>query len=101
VQTGCLGALFAVLTLWRGSIWPAIAAHAGINVTGYLLILALESQLGGDLLIGTGERDGLAQRVEVHLREHCHAEGLHRQHSLRGIRRRIRLLRNGLRKGLR
>jgi len=45
VQTACLGALFAVLTLWRGTIWPAVAAHAGINVVGYLLILALGSRL--------------------------------------------------------
>lgn len=54
LQTSCIGALLAGLTLWRGSIWAAITCHALIDVvgiTGVLLYQYLMSQAeaGGSL----------------------------------------------------
>ena len=33
VKTGVLGAIFALIYLWTGSLWPSILAHATIDLT--------------------------------------------------------------------
>lgn len=36
VQTGLIGLIFALLTLWRRSLWPAIVAHAVMDAGAFL-----------------------------------------------------------------
>ena len=41
LQTSFLGAILAVLTVWRKSLWPAMACHAGIDMVGIFLVLII------------------------------------------------------------
>lgn len=61
--TGVAGLLFGALTLYSGSLWPALIAHVAVNLHGFTL--------GGERLrrdsveVGADARHGLAQRVGV------------------------------------
>ena len=41
VQTSFLGLILALLCVWRKSLWPAMACHAGIDMAGMYLVLIL------------------------------------------------------------
>lgn len=45
VQTAALGAILAGLAVWRRTIWPAIACHAGIDTVGISLVILLKPLL--------------------------------------------------------
>lgn len=50
LQTSLLGAILALLAIWRKSLWSAMACHAGIDMVGIFLVLIitrLTSLLGG------------------------------------------------------
>ena len=41
LQTSFLGAILALLAVWRKSLWPAMACHAGIDMVGIFLVLII------------------------------------------------------------
>jgi membrane protease YdiL (CAAX protease family) len=41
MQTTIAGVVLGALTVWRGSLWPAIGAHLAIDAFGLLVIKAL------------------------------------------------------------
>jgi membrane protease YdiL (CAAX protease family) len=41
-----LGAIFGLLVLWSGTIWPAVAAHAANNIIGSTLLLEAAQRRG-------------------------------------------------------
>ncbi len=45
VQTTMAGLVLGVITVWRGSLWPAIGAHLAIDAFGLLVIKALTRTL--------------------------------------------------------
>jgi membrane protease YdiL (CAAX protease family) len=44
-QTTVAGLALGTLAVWRGSVWPAVAAHLAIDAFGLLLLQALKSAL--------------------------------------------------------
>ena len=54
VQTTTAGIVLGAVTVWRGSLWPAIGAHLAIDTFGLLVIKALTRTLSGG--IGGGFR---------------------------------------------
>jgi membrane protease YdiL (CAAX protease family) len=44
-QTTVAGVALGTLAVWRGSVWPAVAAHLAIDAFGLLLLQALKSAL--------------------------------------------------------
>ena len=46
LQTFAIGVVLASVAAWRGSIWPCILAHAGIDSIGLLALPLLKHQLG-------------------------------------------------------
>jgi membrane protease YdiL (CAAX protease family) len=52
IQTTTAGIVLGALAIWRGSVWPAIAAHLAIDAFGLLVIKVLARAL--DLGAGTG-----------------------------------------------
>jgi membrane protease YdiL (CAAX protease family) len=58
-----LGALFGLLVLWTGSLWPAIAAHAANNLIGAALLVYTTERPQAL----SGERGDLAQTVALGL----------------------------------
>jgi membrane protease YdiL (CAAX protease family) len=44
-QTSIVGMVLGLLTLWRGSIWPALVAHVGIDAFGLVMIKVLKPTL--------------------------------------------------------
>jgi len=47
VQTTTAGIVLGAVTVWRGSLWPAIGGHLAIDAFGLLAIKALTRTLGG------------------------------------------------------
>jgi membrane protease YdiL (CAAX protease family) len=47
MQTTMAGTVLGALTLWRGSVWPAIGAHLAIDAFGLLMIKFVARALGG------------------------------------------------------
>lgn len=45
-QTFAIGVVFGVVAAWRGSVWPCVLAHAGIDAIGLLALPLLKEQLG-------------------------------------------------------
>jgi len=45
LQTGMVGLVLGALTVWRGSLWPAVIAHAGIDGFGLFAIRVLKPLL--------------------------------------------------------
>jgi membrane protease YdiL (CAAX protease family) len=49
VQTTTAGIVLGAVTVWRGSLWPAIGAHLAIDTFGLLVIKALTRTLSGGI----------------------------------------------------
>jgi len=49
VQTTTAGVVLGAVTVWRGSLWPAIGAHLAIDTFGLLVIKALTRTLSGGI----------------------------------------------------
>jgi membrane protease YdiL (CAAX protease family) len=47
MQTTTAGIVLGAVTVWRGSLWPAIGAHLAIDTFGLLVIKALSRALSG------------------------------------------------------
>jgi uncharacterized protein len=52
MQTTTAGIVLGALTVWRGSLWPAIGAHLAIDTFGLLIIKAAVRSLGGAVVLG-------------------------------------------------
>ncbi len=55
MQTTLAGLVLGMLTVWRGSVWPAIGGHVAIDTFGFIVIKALARALG------TGAGGGIAR----------------------------------------
>jgi membrane protease YdiL (CAAX protease family) len=49
MQTTIAGIVLGAVTVWRGSLWPAIGAHLAIDTFGLLAIKALTRALSGGI----------------------------------------------------
>jgi membrane protease YdiL (CAAX protease family) len=49
VQTTTAGIVLGAVTVWRGSLWPAIGAHLAIDAFGLLVIKAVARTLSGGI----------------------------------------------------
>jgi CAAX protease family protein len=49
MQTTTAGLVLGAVTVWRGSLWPAIGAHLAIDTFGLLVIKAVARTLSGDI----------------------------------------------------
>ena len=54
MQTTTAGIVLGAVTVWRGSLWPAIGAHLAIDAFGLLVIKALARTFGAGLGGGIG-----------------------------------------------
>jgi membrane protease YdiL (CAAX protease family) len=51
MQTTIAGIVLGAVTVWRGSLWPAIGAHLAIDTFGLLVIKALSRALSADFTL--------------------------------------------------